>query len=308
MMPVSAEVRGAGDVCAVVVTFNPDWDRLQTLLRQIASQGGCFIVVDNGSARSDRLRSAIEDSRLLAFMELGENRGLAYGLNIGIQTAANLGYDTVFMFDQDSEIEQGFFSGLFQAWQDAQSAVVPIAVIGPLLKDPDTGRTSKFATFRDFLPRGNQPLSGVDGLFEADFVITSGSMISIAAFRDIGVMREDFFIDNIDLEWCFRARARGYAVLGTTRAILLHRIGEPAEGLLYRLGLVSSHPPLRFYYSTRNRLRLYREPHAPWAWVLRDCVRFALKTILLLVTSSQRLEYLRQLKRGVRDSRALGCP
>ena len=302
---VSARTRDAEAVCAVIVTYNPDLDRLRRLVQQVVREGGHFLVVDNGSKDPGQVRDAIEKAGLLGFLDLGENLGLAHGLNVGIRRAAELGHHVVFLFDQDSAIESGFFAGLFKVWQEAERSIARIAVVGPVLKDPDSGRESKFPTFSHLLPSGNLPLPGMDGVFKSDFPITSGSMVSIPAYRDIGDMREDFFIDNIDLDWCFRARARGYAVLGTTRATLLHRVGEPASGLLYRLGLVSSHPPSRFYYSTRNRLRLYREPYAPRAWVMRDRVRFFLKTALLLVTSPQRREYLRQLRRGVRDSREL---
>ena len=39
-------------------------------------------------------------------------------------------------------------------------------------------------------------------------------------------MKESYFIDNIDLEWCFRAKSKGYELIGTDEAVLYHAIGE----------------------------------------------------------------------------------
>ena len=119
-------------------------------------------------------------------------------------------------------------------------------------------------------------------------------------------MRDSYFIDNVDLEWCFRARAKGYAVAGTDNATLFHRIGEPSDEPLVRAGIMVRHSPQRSYYSTRNRFALYREPYAPWGWKLRDFPRFLLKTLWLLLFSPQRGEYLKNIRKGLADARSVG--
>jgi len=37
-------------------------------------------------------------------------------------------------------------------------------------------------------------------------VITSGSLLPLATYADIGPFREEFFIDFVDTDYCFRAR------------------------------------------------------------------------------------------------------
>jgi rhamnosyltransferase len=58
---------------------------------------------------------------------------------------------------------------------------------------------------------------------------------------------------------------------------------------------------LRFYYSSRNRLHLHGQAHAPWTWRIKDGVRFALKSLYLLVGSPQRGAYWQSLRRAWRD-------
>ena len=45
------------------------------------------------------------------------------------------------------------------------------------------------------------------------YVITSGSFIPISIFNDVGFMREELFIDFVDIDWCLRARAKGYEIV-----------------------------------------------------------------------------------------------
>ena len=54
------------------------------------------------------------------------------------------------------------------------------------------------------------------------------------ALASIGAMKESYFIDNIDLEWCFRAKSKGYELIGTDQAVLYHAIGERSSNPLVR--------------------------------------------------------------------------
>ena len=83
--------------------------------------------------------------------------------------------------------------------------------------------------------------------------------------------------------------------------------GRPTDAMLepLRKGLVVEHSALRSYYSTRNRLHLHRQAYAPHGWVLKDRIRFFLKTLYLLATSDQRRDYWASLQRGICDARQL---
>ena len=47
-------------------------------------------------------------------------------------------------------------------------------------------------------------------------------------------MKESYFIDNIDLEWCFRAKSLGFDLVGTDAAVLYHAIGERSSNPLVK--------------------------------------------------------------------------
>jgi rhamnosyltransferase len=118
-------------------------------------------------------------------------------------------------------------------------------------------------------------------------------------------MKESYFIDNVDLEWCFRAKSLGFDLVGTDAAVLYHAIGERSSNLLVKVGLLAQHNPSRIYYSSRNRVHLYGAAYPPLGWKLRDMIRFTLKASWLLISSGQRRQYFQNIRSGIRDAKTL---
>jgi GT2 family glycosyltransferase len=47
-------------------------------------------------------------------------------------------------------------------------------------------------------------------------------LVRLAALHDIGLLDEAFFLYGEDVDWCLRARRRGYRVMHEPRAVALH--------------------------------------------------------------------------------------
>lgn len=291
---------------AVVVSWQPDLVVLGDLLKQLAAQSCPVIVIDNGSSNVGILSQTIADiSAEISLIEWPDNKGLATALNEGLRLARARGCDGAFLFDQDSRIDADFCDAMQQAFQKAVAvSPQPVAAIGPRLQDPETGHRTPFRKF-GWWRRSNRQVSVAADLYSADFLITSGTLLSLGSLDETGFMKDEYFIDNIDLEWCFRARAHGYALYGTDAAFLFHRIGEQSGNPLVKAGILVKHNPLRSYYSTRNRVHLWRQHYAPLDWKLRDMLRFVLKSTWLIVFSGQGRDYWREIRRGLRDSGGL---
>lgn len=292
--------------CAVVVTFNPQLEVLTPLLAQLNAQCD-FVVIDNGSVACDGI-AAVTDGlkRCGELILLGGNEGLARALNIGIEWARQRSHDPIFLFDQDSQPGAYFIAHMLTARDEIEACCArPVAAIGPRLVDPRNGRRTPFKVFNRLWRRSDRPLATAGRHYQADFLITSGCLLIGAHLDAIGPMKEDYFIDNVDLEWCFRARARGFELAGTDAAELLHVIGEHSDNPLVSAGLMAQHSPERSYYSSRNRRHLWHCDYAPRGWKLRDRVRFTLKAGWLLLTSPRRRQYWHNLRNGLRDAGTL---
>lgn len=292
--------------CAIIVTYNPDPGVLLALVGQISQQSD-FLLIDNASANPDAFISAVSATpRCLGVRRLDSNIGLASAMNAGLREVQVQGYAFAVLFDQDSQVPEGFFAALQTAYAEAITLCGPrVAAIGPRIENPVSGRRMPFKLFNRIFKRADVCLPGSDKLLQADFLISSGCLLALQHLDTIGLMKDSYFIDNVDLEWCFRASAKGFVLLGSDHTRLLHSIGEDDDNPLVRAGLVVSHSPLRSYYSTRNRVHLYRQPYAPLGWKLRDVPRFALKAAWLFLFSAQRAAYWQNIRKGCADAGSL---
>jgi rhamnosyltransferase len=88
-------------------------------------------------------------------------------------------------------------------------------------------------------------------------VMTSGNLLSLKAFRDVGPFLADFFIDYIDIEYCLKLNYKGYQVLRKNDLILEHNEANLKVRKLFNKNYYpSNNAPIRFYYKTRNLLYL----------------------------------------------------
>ena len=298
--------RSSSNSCAIVVTYNPDVTGLLKLLGQLNKETD-FIVIDNGSKKIEQIADSIlVYPRCKYFLRLPANVGLARGLNIGLKWVQEQAYVYAFLFDQDSSLCDLFSPRMIAAYEQAQQlSEKPIAAMGPRLINPQNMRQTKFKLFNRFLWRSDRALANSPSHYLADFLITSGCLLRMQYLDKIGLMKESYFIDNVDLEWCFRASSMGFSLLGTDDAVLYHAIGERSLNPLVKAGLMVQHNPARTYYSSRNRVHLYSLKYSPLGWKLRDIVRFSLKATWLLISSAQRKQYWHHISSGVRDARLL---
>jgi hypothetical protein len=104
---------------------------------------------------------------------------------------------------------------------------------------------------------------------ECDVLIASGSLLPMAVLDEVGGMEEALFIDQVDTEWCLRARGRGYRAFGVRDAVLDHRPGEGLRWIwLGRWRRLIRHPPFRYYTIFRNTLVVCRRDYALPRFVL----------------------------------------
>lgn len=292
--------------CAVVVTYKPDITALLKLLGQLNKEVD-FVVIDNGSADIEYIAESIYVyNRCKNLIRLDKNVGLAKALNLGIDWAIENQCDYVFLFDQDSSLCDLFVSRMITAYQDASThSEKGIAAVGPRLINPQSMRQTPFKLFNRLFLRSDRSFANFTTHFTADFLITSGTLIVLKHFADIGSMKESYFIDNVDLEWCFRAKSKSYDIIGTDAAVLYHAIGERSLSPLVRAGIMAQHNPSRTYYSSRNRTHLYSVNYSPLGWKIRDVVRFGLKALWLLLSSSDRKLYWQNICSGIKDAKSL---
>lgn len=286
-------------VCAVLVTFHPDLGVLAQQLAVLAPQVGSVVVVDNASAEP-ALAAACGRHPNVELLALPANVGLAAALNAGIARARDLpGATRVVLLDQDSVPEPGMVATLDAALTRLAASGARVAAVGPCFRDAREPADAPFVRIR--FPFNRKLRCGGDCTeIACDFLISSGCLIPLAVLADVGDMDAALFIDNVDLDWCFRASAAGYRLYGVCAARLRHHLGDARRRLPGLSRGIVVHPPRRLYYMMRNRLLLYRRRHAPARWVAQDVPRLIVKLLLFAVVVPPRRRNLRCMLAGLR--------
>lgn len=247
-------------VAAVIVSYRSD-ERLFRGLEALIPQVGRIIVVDNdsGDQVTEKLKEAAEASENKIKLILNdENVGLAAAQNQGIQLALEEGADWVLLLDDDSVPDAGMVEALLAAYA-GHPAQERIGLVAPRLHDAEGTLKARAYVSRHAFDLRRVRFGPGDVLDHIAFVIASGSLVKAEVFREIGLMREDFFVDYIDFEFAFRMRRFGWGLVAVGDAGLEHRLGEfEQKRLLGRDFRFNSHSSFRRYHIYRNRMRVWR--------------------------------------------------
>ena len=290
-------------VHAVVVSYCPDVPLLRALLLALTPQVAAIELVDNTPAADARVADLVQELALpsLRLHRLGDNYGIARALNVGAQAAWDAGASHVLLSDQDSLPPTGMVAGLLRAETELIASGARVGAIGPSFTDTHTGITFPFQAwvpgkffYGHVRPSAQRPI------VEALTLITSGTLIPAAAWAVTGPMREDYFIDKVDIEWSHRARAAGLHLYGTLYATMAHRLGDDSLRVWY-FGWrhESVYSPLRIYYQIRNFVALCRLPFVPMRWKWRNGWYTVGVAYTQVVFGHQRTAALRMALRGL---------
>ena len=292
-------------VCAVVVTYRPDVDALRAALAAVRPQVQALVVVDNASPG---ILPALVDTGAVLLAQ-ATNVGLARAQNIGIEWARQHACSHVLILDQDSVPGPGMVDALLDAWQ-RRSVTDRVGAVGPRFRDSREQRDAPFVKVAFPMSRKLWCDANTREV-ECDFLISSGALIPLAVIDDVGEMDDGLFIDNVDLEWSFRARWRGYNLYGVCAATMEHHLGDERRPVLGGLHQVVTHGPVRLYFIMRNRVTLYRRRHTPRVWIAQDLPRVVAKFLIFSVLVGPRGDNVRFMLRGLMDGirgRTGPCP
>ena len=281
------EVACNNSICAVIVTYFPD-DELISLLASVLPQVEALVVVDNSPENAqiqlqDLLSTTTNNIHLI---KNDSNIGIAAAMNIGLETTIQLGCRWMLTLDQDTQCKSDMSDTLLHIHKTCNPTP---SVVG-----------SNYFDARNERMEVNESIS-TDWL-ERETVITSGSLIEASTAQQAGGFREEFFIDQVDHEFCLRMRAKGHVVVISRKSIMTHSVGMDGGPWLPVLGYLPNHSPLRKYYVSRNSIRLiieyfWKEPE----WCLRRLTRLLLGLLLAATLEKNRLAKIHAFINGFTD-------
>ncbi len=288
---------------AVAITvYRPDLPLLERLIDTVAGWGAPILLqVDGptGEAIEPQALSRLAADPRLAISQAPANEGIATALNRLAARARVAGRDRVLFLDQDSEPPADMAGRLLSAFAALEASGARPAAVGPrpVARDPGRSKAPSYRRRRNAAPRAD--------LVPVDYLITSGSLVTLEALDAVGPFPEAFRIDAVDVEWCFRAWARGRSVWMVEDLLMPHSVG----GGVVRLGPLAfpQQNPARMGTYVRNQFRLLRLSHVPLRWKLRTLLYVPLQGAAYAARAPEKrgglaLALLRAARDGLRRS------
>lgn len=246
-------------VSAVVVLYNPDRVKLASLLESLAGQADRVYAVDN--TPDPNTRAAYQDLLLAPEVEhlvLGENKGIATAQNLGIRKALAAEASEVLLLDQDSVLPPGMVTALQSARSKLETSGIKVAAIAPSFVDQKTGEAGPAIRHAFLHVKKIRFDHATDAPVLSDYVISSGSLIQAEVLQHVGFMRDELFIDWVDIEWGLRAKRKGYLCFIVPQVVMHHSIGD--ESVQFGSRFINLHNDIRNFYIVRNAVYLLQDP------------------------------------------------
>lgn len=293
-------------LAVVIVTYHPDLEILERQLSQLPDESN-IILVDNGSSESRlvRIRTLVAVRPKVILLENKQNLGLAAGINLGAAQATKSGMVFLLMLDQDTEPGIGGVEQLLAGFLRLEAEQSGLICLGPSLQDAGTGlyhgfHQIKFGRWTRQFPEKHMrlpiPRNSLNG---------SGTLCQLELFNTLGGLDESFFIDHVDTEWSFRAKAAGCGLYGISDIYFIHRMGDETWRFwLFGWRVWPYRSSQRHYYLYRNVVRLMRRSYVPLVWKFWAVLKLLLTMMVHVALDEARNAQWHAMARGVRDGLA----
>ena len=219
-----------------------------------------LLIVDNASTDGslDRFQAAGIPARIL---RNEKNVGFAAGVNAALALV-----DTPFalLLNPDAFVHPGCVDALLER----AIATPKAAAVGAGLRNPDgsmqpasrnepsplTHLIEAFRLYRvlRYVPgigRWYLLLSKQDLPQQVDWVVGACMLVRVAAVSDVGPFDDSYFMYAEELDWCVRARRRGWQIWFEPAAVATHRLGGSSRQNELPLMIESYRSMYRFYAS-----------------------------------------------------------
>ena len=254
------------NIVAVVVTYNISKEKLLKNINTYIDFVDKVVIVDNSDKKIN-----ISESSKIHYIYLNGNKGIAKGLNIGIQYAIKYNYLYVLTMDQDSR----FINNIIKEYKENEHNNIIIYSPNYII---DRRKYKKYKRNIDYIY----------------WTMASGNLLNIELYKKNGPFKEEFFIDCVDYEYCLRARNNNYKILRCNKALLKHNPGITKKTFFgFKYGYCSTN---RIYYQIRNLLyisKVYLN--------LRAKLIVIYKIFKIMFLFDNKKEYFKMIKLAIND-------
>lgn len=230
-------------ICAGIVSYNPDIDLLEKVISSVESQVEHIFIYDNSSNNIGYIKEIIEGKDAITLIESDRNDGIAKALNIVCDRALKDGFNWILTLDHDTILEYNMIDSFKQLLANEE---LRIGIVCPRVKyvNYHTAEKGRVSTRYEI----------VQGC------MTSGSCMSLEAWKQIGGFDEKMLIDWVDNDICLRLRVAGRQIVRDNQRFMHHNLGNPKKKRILLWHMTDfSYSEFRIYHIVRNEIYYYRK-------------------------------------------------
>ncbi|MBS7566170.1 glycosyltransferase [Mucilaginibacter sp. Bleaf8] len=248
----------------VVVLYNPELSAIDNIKSYI-NQLDTLYIIDNSEHPDEVFLQQLRETGKYIYIRNIKNPGVAWALNHAAALAIGNGAHWLLTMDQDSKFmpEAAFKLIDFAVLQDSSQ----VGLVSPFHETAISVR----------------PQTQID---EVLTTMTSGNLVSLAAYKLIGGFDEDYFIDALDWDYCLRLNLHKLKVLRLNSVSLGHHLGNPSyhRSPSGKTVVTLNYNKLRRFYITRNKLIIlakYRSVYPDFCRQVIKSLKMDLKYVVL---------------------------
>lgn len=279
-------------VVALVTLFNPNSavaENIQKLSRQVS-----YVVLSDNSPSADN-SNLFAHIKNAVYVPNGENLGLSAAFNKCMNLQIVQKSDFIIFFDQDSSINDGHINRLVSDFEHIEK-ITRIGMLGPVYFDTNKEMMSA-------LPKGSAEIS--DGCFSVSEIITSSMLTKYEILKTVGFWNETVFLDYADFDLCWRVKKASFVICQTCNIRLNHSLGKNAQEMFLPIKnkyvLQSYWIPLRYYYQTRESIKLFWKKYVPRQWRKNFLIHNTVEILMHLYYLPQKRERFLYFCKGLID-------
>lgn len=269
-----------------IVLFNPEIERLKENIDAIYNQVNMVLLVNNGSDNLDKVEELVKDYDRIIIQDNGSNLGIATALKEIMDYAIAQEYDWVLTLDQDSVCQPDLIKTYLKYCEFDKTGILTCNIV------------DRNFTIETGFAEGNE-------YREVPQCITSGSLISVLAYRQTDGFDEKLFIDSVDFDICINMRLHGFKIIKINYDGILHEVGHGKNvKLLFKNYIAYNHSPFRQYYMARNHRYLVMKYPNQFSGV-KEMIREIRAEIIILFYEKDKIEKLKSRWKGLREAKNL---
>ena len=268
----------ANNICAGIVLYNPDIERLRQNIVAIMSQVEIVYLQDNGSINIEDVKKLICNYPSIILLQNSENKGIAWALNSICRKAEVDCYQWILTLDQDSVCPENMIEIYEKHLTNAD-------MLCPKIIDRNYG-------IIDGSSKGTETV---------EKCITSGCLLNLASWRQVHGFDEKMFIDGVDFEFCYRMKKAGMNILRVNEILLNHEIGNiTVRHFLGNKVIVKNHSAFRKYYIAKNIIYMAKKRGNPF-WMIKVILQEIKLLGIVLLFEDDKRQKIKRIIQGIMD-------